>query len=633
MSARAVLSTTAAGLLVAAGVGGYMLWDQRAQTTQQDDAARAAATAFARAWSARTLDQAPYVGTSPQAAASNFATATRALGSGRIQTAVGEVKRSGTNATAQISVRWTLPGGAVFSWTDPVALTTSSTGSWGVQVQQRSLWHPKLQANDAFTLSTQAGKRGEIRGKGGAGLMTNQTVHDVQLDLGTATIASARAVESITGVSGLVAKKQAGGKGVVPVVTYRDDDYQERKRTLTSLPGVVVADRQQPLAPTRTFGQPFLGQVGAVTAEQLKKDPKLTAGVYVGQGGLQGQYDALMRPTAGVVVSTRAQPSLTLFNSGAKDGSNLATTLDPAVQAAAEAALTKLGTDKVAAIVAIDVPTGNVLAVANGPAYGIERAVTGHYAPGSTLKVVTAYELMKKGLSPSAKVACPQEVTVDGLKIRNFEGETLGDPTFAEDFAHSCNTAFVGAGKNLGNGDLRDAALAFGIGGDWAKQTGVNGAYAGSVPVATSLTDKAASLFGQARTQTSPLALAAMAGTVARGSFVPPAIVTNPAPGGARTPKALDPAVTANLKSMMRLTVTDGTATLLGDTSGGDVYAKTGTAEFNEGGKAGANAWLAGWQGTIAFAVLVADVPAGQGGGTVAAPVARDFLNDLANNP
>lgn len=636
MSARTVLATTTAGLMVAAGVGGYMFWNDQQQQRAQDDAAREAAVTFARAWSNRTLDKATYIGTEPAAAAANFATATAQLGNGNIRTSVQNAKRSGDTATADVAVQWTVPGGQTFSWTDPISLAKTSNG-WGVRVTDRSLWHPKLQSNDWFVVKLDSGLRGEIKGKDGAAIMTNQTVYDILLDPTKATAASAASLERATGVSGLQAKlaaaKTSKSQATIPVITYRQDDFNQRESGLRAITGVVVSERQQPLASTRTFGQPLLGAVGPVTAEMIQKDPSTyRAGMYTGTSGLQRQYNSVLQAKGGMAITAHSDPGTSLFGTGAKNGTDVVITLDPTVQTAAESALAALPTGSVSALVAIDVPTGNVLAAASGPTYGLERAVTGRYAPGSTFKIATAYQLMKKGLKPDGKVACPQQTTVDGLAFRNFEGESIGDPTFKDDFAHSCNTAFVDATKSFGATDEQQGAAAFGVGGDWGKNVGVDGAYPGSVPTSTGATDTAAMAIGQGRIQVSPLALASMASAVARGSFVPPVVVTSPAPGGDRSPKPLDATVTASLKEMMRLTVTEGTATLMDGVPGGDVYAKTGTAEFAEGGKTGANAWLAGWQGTVAFAVLVADVPAGKGGGTVAAPVARDFLATLSRS-
>jgi cell division protein FtsI/penicillin-binding protein 2 len=81
------------------------------------------------------------------------------------------------------------------------------------------------------------------------------------------------------------------------------------------------------------------------------------------------------------------------------------------------------------------------------------------------------------------------------------------------------------------------------------------------------------------------------------------------------------------LHALMREVVTVGTGTVLLKAPGAPVMAKTGTAEYGAGATPSTHAWLVGYQGDIAFAVYVQD---GQSGGTVAAPVALSFLQNLA---
>jgi cell division protein FtsI/penicillin-binding protein 2 len=72
---------------------------------------------------------------------------------------------------------------------------------------------------------------------------------------------------------------------------------------------------------------------------------------------------------------------------------------------------------------------------------------------------------------------------------------------------------------------------------------------------------------------------------------------------------------------MMRAVVTEGTASRLAGS--GEVYGKTGTAEFTADGRA--HGWFMGYRGDIAFAVLVVD-------GASAAPaveVAERFLGAI----
>ena len=72
---------------------------------------------------------------------------------------------------------------------------------------------------------------------------------------------------------------------------------------------------------------------------------------------------------------------------------------------------------------------------------------------------------------------------------------------------------------------------------------------------------------------------------------------------------------------MMRAVVTEGSATQLAPL--GEVYGKTGTAEFTGAGQA--HGWFVGYRGDVAFAVLVVD----GGSSTAAVEVAARFLAAL----
>ena len=136
---------------------------------------------------------------------------------------------------------------------------------------------------------------------------------------------------------------------------------------------------------------------------------RYVAGDRAGLSGIQGQYDALLGGTAGVTVTVAgAAPATTLFEQPAQDGKNLTLALDPAVQAAAEKALAG-SKDVPSALVAVDVKSGDLLAVANSPELGFDRALVGRYQPGSTLKVATTYSLPEQGPVPVHARAVPAE--------------------------------------------------------------------------------------------------------------------------------------------------------------------------------------------------------------------------------
>jgi cell division protein FtsI/penicillin-binding protein 2 len=76
----------------------------------------------------------------------------------------------------------------------------------------------------------------------------------------------------------------------------------------------------------------------------------------------------------------------------------------------------------------------------------------------------------------------------------------------------------------------------------------------------------------------------------------------------------------------MREVAASGTASALADVPGAPVHAKTGTAEYGTDSPPRTHAWTIGFQGDVAFAVLVED---GASGGSTAVPVAEAFLRAL----
>ena len=630
MRSRVALAV-AALLVLAAGIGGALWWRQ--QGAEQDAAAEAAVAAYVTGWNAKDMGAVPVADGGTR---EDFTAAVEDLGDAPVEVTAGEVTRDGGSATTELTVRWTLPGGVPWTYAVP-ARVVEDGDRWVVAAPAsgRSLWHPDLAAGETFELERTAGTRGDLLDRDGEPLLPLGTVYAVQLDPVNATPASAAGLEAVVGaergslVDALAKATASGSKAPIPVITYREADYASRRARLEALPGVIAPTSEQPLARSRTFAQPLLGTFGEVTAEMVQEsDGRYVAGDRAGRSGLQGQYDAELSGAAGLTVSTSGDR--TLFEKAPGDGADVRTTLSPRVQAAAEKALSDARLTAPAALVAVDVPSGQVLAAANSPTTGFDRALTGRYPPGSTFKVATAYAYLTRGITtPSAKVPCPSTATVDGRQFRNYAGEsTTGTPTFFQDFTVSCNTAFVGLSPKLAGGDLTTAAKALGVGAGWDGSLGVDGAFDGSVPETTAGTDAAAASIGQGRTEVSPLAMAVMAASVGRGTFVPPVLVEQEGATAPR-PSPLDGGAIAQLRTMMASVVASGTGTELRGTPGGPVRGKTGTAEHGSDPDADPRVWFVGYQGDVAFAVLVEE---GTSGGTVAAPIAKDFLTALATS-
>ncbi|MET8789120.1 penicillin-binding transpeptidase domain-containing protein [Streptomyces pseudogriseolus] len=300
-----------------------------------------------------------------------------------------------------------------------------------------------------------------------------------------------------------------------------------------------------------------------------------------------------------------------------RDDGPLRTTLDARWQSAAEQALRKAG-GKNAALVALRVTDGQVLAVANSPADGFNRAVSGTYAPGSTWKIVTSGALLLKGaVAPDDVVDCPRYLTV-GKRFQNVETSAHPGATFRTAFTESCNTAFIGLRDRLGDGELGEVAKKyFGVGQTW--HVGVP-SYDGSVPEPRDATEKAASMIGQGRVQANPLIMASVTATAVSGRFHQPSLVATGTEDTTVT-EPLPPRVVSRLRSLLRATVTEGTARVLAPL-GGEVGGKTGTAEVSE--EQENNGWMVAHRGGVAVACVVEE---GVTGGGSAGPVVYGVLS------
>ncbi|MEU0655260.1 penicillin-binding transpeptidase domain-containing protein [Streptomyces albogriseolus] len=299
----------------------------------------------------------------------------------------------------------------------------------------------------------------------------------------------------------------------------------------------------------------------------------------------------------------------------------LNTTLSAELQAAAEKAVTSYPESSV---VALKPSTGEVLAVANNRGDGFNAAFQGQVAPGSTMKIVTAAMLIDHGVtSMNGPAPCPDTATWQSQTFKNLTGmEPNEGATLANSFLRSCNTAFV---KLIDEQPLTDASLTeeaqerFGLGrDDW--KTGI-ASFDGSVP-ASGGPDRAANAIGQGQVQMNPLTMASVTATAVTGAFRQPYLVSPELDGRQLAQaKGLPAGTAAQLKEMMRLTATQGTAQKAMSGLGGDIGAKTGSAEVD--GNATSDSWFTGFRGDVAAAAMAQQ---GGHGGDAAGPIVAAVL-------
>lgn len=636
-----------------------------------DDPERAA-TELAAGLTKKDLKPVEFVAAASTNVDAAFQTLVRGMGPLAPQVSVDSVDRSGSSATASLDVSWTFPG-VPDKWTYTTTVQLQNDAGRWKTAWQASIVEPQLNGSNRLSQRRVAAERGKVLGEDGEALVKSRSVvrigidktaFDDNADNGATTSGnddavqrSARALAKLVGIDPKAYAKKvtgAGNQAFVEAITFRaDDEDRPANKAVFAIKGALPIQGTAMLAPTRDFARPILGTVGDATKEIVDdSEGAIVAGDQVGLSGLQKRYDISLRGTPGVEVrllplasSSSASPSasassvpspaaspeptaspsssaapVTVFEVKPVAGKDLQLTLNRHLQQLAEKTLAE--TKPASAIVAIKPSTGAIVAAANGPGNADQNLATiGQAAPGSTFKVVSSLALLRSGMKPTSKLTCPETITVDGRRFKNYSdypSGSLGTITFQTALAQSCNTAFIGARTKLDDGDLAKAAASLGLGVDY--DTGFP-SFFGKVPKDSSGTGGAAAMIGQGTVLASPMTMAGVVASVSGGRTVIPTLVEGQ--GAQSTAAPLTAGEAKALQTMMRAVVTEGSGRGLASLPGPAVIAKTGTAEYGSGQPLKTHAWMIAAQGDLAVAVFV---NTGQSGSKTAGPLLKEFL-------
>lgn len=589
---------------------------------------QAAAGAFVSAWNkADWAAMAATVYRPPADLASSLPKITGGLAATHTVTGVS---RQGSTEIATISSTYRLPG--IGPWTVQSSIALEHRGKWLVEWSPAAVY-PGLTSGQRLVLDYKWPARAPILGTGGAPLTADQP--EVVVGLEGSRVKQAPQVTTVLEAAGATAQQVAaalsGAKAhptfFEPVFTISESRYAQlggKQSALYRIPGTVFQHVSGRTAVSPGLAAHLVGTVGAITAEQLAAlGPPYNATSMVGQTGLEAAYERQLAGTPGGsvdIIDGRGGTVRTVAQFAPKPGTPVNTSIDPAVQAAAEAALGGVGPN--AALVAVRASTGQVLASVSDPANEpFDQALAGEFPPGSSFKVITATALIEAGLSTSSPASCPPTATVDGEVFHNAEGESPVSTLLAA-FTESCNTAFVQlAASRLSGRSLTAAAAQYGLG--TPPKMGF-AAFGGSVPDPKDGAALAASAIGQGSVVASPLAMAIVAAAVDSGAARPPRLVAG-APDDSAPARPLPGPVLPALRQMMAAVVSSGTAAGTGLPAG--TFAKTGTAQYGSGNPLPTDAWLVGYKGDLAFAIVVHGST--KNGGPEDGPVIAQFLRSL----
>lgn len=244
------------------------------------------------------------------------------------------------------------------------------------------------------------------------------------------------------------------------------------------------------------------------------------------------------------------------------------TTIDVDVQAAAVQALA----GRLGGVAALDARTGEVRALA-----GI--AFSAPQPPGSVFKIITTTVALEEGLvESSTQFPVETKAVIDGVELENANGESCGG-SFANSFAHSCNSVFAPLGVRIGAKKLVAAAERYGFN----SEPSLAGAAPSTMPKAGDIDsplELGSTAIGQGRLLATPLLMASVAQTVASEGILrtPTVVPVRGTPAGRRVTSRR---VARILERLMIGVVESGTGQLA-SMAPVKVAGKTGTAELED---------------------------------------------------
>ena len=424
------------------------------------------------------------------------------------------------------------------------------------------------------------------------------------------------------------------------------------RRTRAPARAPILAADRTPLsegpATARSVGTAALAVVGAVGAAKPEQARELEMRGFppatpTGTSGLELAYNERLAGSPGgqlLAVSAAEESSIgggrVLATSDPVRGKAVRTNIDPELQQATVEALGGL----YGGAAVLDARTGAVLAL-GGLAYSAPQP------PGSTFKVITATGALDAGIVTTDD-QFPVETSNSeiGREIPNANDEACGG-SFAESFAHSCNTVFAPLGAELGGPALVETAELYGF-NETPQLFDPTATEAIDPPQSTipeDLEDSVAtgeSAIGQGEVLATPLEMATVSQTIANEGVrmpTPMARGDDLQPSGEPV-KVTSPETARTMKELMVDVVDYGTGTAAA-LPGIEVAGKTGTAELGPaalepGQELGpdeeppqeTDAWFTAFAPAndpkLAVAVMV--VNSDGDGGTVAAPIVRQIM-------
>lgn len=477
----------------------------------------------------------------------------------------------------------------------------------------------------------------------------------------------------------------------VPVTLAQGLDWETFSRLnveIPRLPGVQTDAGLSRLYPGGEAIAHLVGYMASPDEEDVYKSPLYQLpGFKIGRQGLERRYESLLRGASGtrrVEVNAVGREIRELPpREESLRGNDLHLTLDMGLQ---QYVMQELG-EEAAGVVVLDIPSGDILAMASSPGYDpneftrgisnanwqallkdprsplLNKSVSGQYPPGSTIKMIVALAALEQGLiTPETEFYCNGRHRLGNHTFHCWQNRGHGKVDMMQAVAKSCDVYFYEIAERLDIDLIADMAGRFGLGSVF--DIGIDGEKEGLVPTrewkrifqqeSWQLGETLNVAIGQGAMLATPLQLAIMTARLASGQAVTPRIVADTFNSAFFQPLDVNPFHLETVRRTMEMVMEEGgTAHDYSRRKSAIRQAgKTGTAQVRrislaerqaEGGvldndelpwASRDHALFVGYAPVenpqIAVSVVVQH---GGGGSSVAAPLARRFLDRALNPP
>ena len=281
-------------------------------------------------------------------------------------------------------------------------------------------------------------------------------------------------------------------RSFVPVTLRENLSWEDVARIEVNspdLPGIMIDVGQSRFYPYALETAHVLGYVAAVSEGETTGDPLLELpGFRIGKSGVEKVYDLSLRGTSGslqVEVNAYGRVIRELERNEGQSGTRLQLTIDTELQ--------KLASEKLrgesGSVVVMDIHGGEVLAMVSTPSFDpnvfnkglstsdwnalisndrsplINKSIGGHYAPGSTFKMVVALAALEKGvISPESEVFCSGETKLGNATFHCWKRGGHGMSNLKKGISQSCDVYFYEIAKRTGIERIAGMARRLGLG-------------------------------------------------------------------------------------------------------------------------------------------------------------------------